>query len=156
MIKVKTTGFRELGLALKELDAKVQRNVLRAASNAGAQVVKKAIARKAPLADEPYTVSDSAGNQVLVPPGNLKKQMIVKRLKPSETPLSVEHLVTMRSKREHGYARRIGTLQEFGTVKQAPQPFFRPGAEEAMQPAIDAIKSRFKQRIDKAIRELSK
>lgn len=156
MIRVKTTGFRELGLALKELDAKVQQKILRSVTSAGATVVKKTIARKAPVADAEYTVTDSAGNKVTVQPGNLGKKVNVRKLKASETTASSEHIVSLAATRKDGYARRIGTLQEFGTVDQPPRPFFRPGAEEAMNPAIEAMKSRFKVRIDKAISEVKR
>lgn len=149
--RYQVTGMRELGEAFRTLSTKVQKNIARATTNAGAQVFKKKIAQLAPVAPEPYTVED-----VLVQPGNLKRNVVTKYLKPSQTTATSEHLVVMRGGKEHGYASRIGALQEFGTVKQQPQPFFRPGADQAVEPAIDAMKKRFKDRIDKAIQEASR
>lgn len=148
--RYEVTGIRELGEAFRTLGKKVQNNIARATTNAGAQVFKKRIAELAPVAPEPYKIEG-----VVVQPGNLKRNVVTKHLKKSQTSATSEHLVLMRGKKEHGYASRVGALQEFGTVKQQPQPFFRPGAEQAVEPAIDAMTKRFKQRIDKAIQEAS-
>ncbi|KQV85435.1 HK97-gp10 family putative phage morphogenesis protein [Rhizobacter sp. Root1221] len=142
-------GLRELGLKFKQLDEKVQKNVARSATSAGATVFKKEIARRAPVADEPYRIED-----VMVEPRNLERNVVVKRLKPSQTSATSEHLVVMRGKRKYGYASRVAVLQEFGTVTAPAQPFFRPGADAAAQPAAAAVSKRFGDRIKKAIKDL--
>lgn len=149
--RIEVKGLRELGMKFKQLDYDVQSKIARAATNAGAQVMRKAIAKNAPVAEEAYKQPG-----VIVQPGNLGRNVVVKRLKESETPATSEHLVVMRGKRKYGYASRVGSLQEFGTVEQAPQPFFRPGANESIDAAASAVKERFGKRIDKAIKDLSK
>jgi HK97 gp10 family phage protein len=150
-VKLKVDGLPALGAAFKTLTRDVQDKVARAATNAGTQVFKKRIAQLAPVAPEPYKIEG-----LIVQPKNIQRNVVVKRLKPSETPATSEHIVVVRGKRKYGYASRVATLQEFGTVKQPAQPFFRPGAAEAAQPAVDALKKRFKTRIEKAIKDASK
>jgi HK97 gp10 family phage protein len=149
--RFEVTGLRELGQAFRALDAEVQLKVAGNAASAGARVFKKRIAQLAPVADAPYLVEG-----VVVDPGNIGRNVIVKRLKASETPVTAEALVVVRGKRKDGYASRIGSLQEFGTVNQPPQPFFRPGAEQSMEPAAQAVKKKLQQGIEKKIKELSK
>ena len=47
-------GLRELGLAMKELNADIAQKIAFAATLAAANVVKKAAKDKAPIADEAY------------------------------------------------------------------------------------------------------
>jgi len=148
---VKAEGLRELGAAFKTLNADVQTNVACAATNAGAQVIKKRIAELAPVAPEPYKVED-----VIVQPKNIARNVVVKRMKPGETSATSEHIIVVRGKRKYGYASRVAALQEFGTVSQPANPFFRPGADQAVEPALGALKKRFKSRIEKAIKEAGK
>ena len=147
----KIEGLQQLTDAFRALDRDVQANVARAVTNAGAQVFKTRIAALAPVASEPYKIED-----VIVQPGNIGRNVVVKRLKPSDTSATSEHLVVVRGKRKYGYASRVGALQEFGTVKQPAQPYFRPGADQAAEPALDAMKQKFKARMEKAIRDASK
>jgi len=155
--RIELKGLREMGAKFKLLDYEVQKKIARAASNAGAQVMKKAIVKNAPVAPEDYFVQDAkGGDRLRVQPGNLGRNVVVKRLKEGQTTATSEHLIVMRGKRKYGYASRIGSLQEFGTVEQAPQPFFRPGANESIDAAANAVKDRFGKRIDKAIKDLSK
>jgi HK97 gp10 family phage protein len=145
-----------MGETFKGLSRDVQDKVARAATNAGAQVLKKRIASLAPIADEAYKVQNKKGETLTVQPGNLGRNVVVKRLREGETNATSEHLVVMRGKRKYGYASRIGSLQEFGTVDQPAQPFFRPGAQQAIEPALAALKDRFGKRINKAIKDRSK
>lgn len=139
---VQVKGLRELGLQMRALSADMAGKVARQATAAGAGVARKAIKAGAP--------KDT---------GNLQAAIVMKRVQ--GTPLTEEYVVAVRkgktrdakaAKRGEG---RLGKdafyapFQEFGTVKAPAQPFIRPGFEESVQPATDAIARRLKQRIDK-------
>jgi len=146
-----TKGLRELSIAFKALDGELQQKIARSATAAGAGIFKKAIARLAPVAPEPYKIEG-----LIVQPGNLARNVVVKRLKPGQTDATSEHLVVMRSKRRYGYAGRIGSLQEFGSVNMSPNPFFRPGADAAAEPAANAVRDRLAKGLKAAIKKLEK
>lgn len=135
-------GLRELGLAMRALGADMAGKIARQATAAGAGVARKAIRARAPR--------DS---------GNLAAAIVMKRVR--NTPLTEEYVVAVRKgktrdavagKRGQG---RLGKdafyagFNEFGTVKMPAQPFVRPGFEESVQPATEAIARRLKQRIEK-------
>jgi len=147
MATIKVEGLRQLGQAMRTLSADVNKKIARAATGAGAQVVKKAVkaAVRDPRADEAYKVEGTT-----VQPGNISRNVVAKALKPHEAGMTSMHIVTVRGKKKHGYASRIGALQEFGTVNMPANPFMRPGFEGSKTQAVEAIKNRLKQRIDKA------
>lgn len=133
---VQVQGLSQLGQSLKSLGTDMQIRVARRATNAAAQVVKKAViaAVNDPRADKPYTVEGE-----LVFPGNISRNIIVKRIQPGETDLTSEHIVAVRGKAAHGYASRIASLKEWGTVKEAPTPFMTPGFETSKGAALEAM-----------------
>lgn len=133
---VQVQGLSQLGQSLKGLGADMQARIARRATNAAAQIVKKAViaAVNDPRADKPYKVEGE-----LVFPGNISKNIIVKRIPPGETDLTSEHIVTVRGKAAHGYASRIASLKEWGTVKEAPTPFMTPGFETSKGSALEAM-----------------
>lgn len=143
--RVEIKGLRELGEAMKALGNDVGLKIARSATNAGAQVIKRRAKELAPVAPEPYTIEG-----VIVQPGNIGKNIVVKRLKRGQTQLTSEHVVTVRGKAKYGYASRVGALQEFGTVKQSAQPFMRPAFEQEKGFAVQKIRETLKRRIDKA------
>ncbi len=150
VVTFQVKGLQELGQALSELTADIQGKVGRATTNAGAQVIKKIAARKAPVAPTDYVVRANKGDKgVVVPKGNVGKKVSVKYLG-TKTGLTSEHIVFVKGKRKDGYANRIGTFAEFGTVKETPRPFMRPALAEGKEQAVEAMKSRLKIRIDKA------
>lgn len=144
-VTIKIEGLSALGERMRGLAEKVNLKIARSATNAGAQVVKKAAVRKAPDSDAPHKL-----NGVVINPGNLKKNIVVKRVNPAKTQLTSEHLVTVRGKRKDGYAARYGRLQEFGTVDMAAQPFLRPAFDEQKQAALAAITKKLADAITKA------
>lgn len=146
---VKVEGLRELGARFKTLSEDIQKKTARAATNAGAQIIKRRAKELAPIAPAPYIVDDGTEGGQLVQPGNIPKNIVVKRVPPSQTTLTSEHVVAVRGKRKDGYANRIGVLQEFGTVKQAPQPFMRPAFDQEKGFAVAAIKQKLRERIEK-------
>lgn len=133
---------------MRALGEDMSRKVAVAATGAGARVIRDLAKQKAPVAAEDYVVEGQP-----VERGNLPKQIVSKQVPKSQRQLTSEHVVAVRGKRKHGYASRIGALQEFGTVKQAPQPFMRPAFDEGKDKALQAITDRLRARIAKAQKE---
>lgn len=148
---VRVEGLRELGETMRALGRETATKIAGAMTNAGAQVVKKDAIRRAPEHDEPHKVDG-----VLVQPGNLKRNIVVKKVSRNRTPLTSAHIVTVRGKKKDGYAARYGRLQEFGTVHQAPQPFLRPAFDSNRMQAVQAMKKRGEQRIMAAAKKAAK
>lgn len=146
--RTRVEGLRQMGQAMSTLRQDVSRKVAVAATGAGARVIRDLARQKAPVADENYEVEGQP-----VERGNLPKQIVAKQVPKSQRQLTSEHVVAVRGKRKHGYASRIGALQEFGTVKQAPQPFMRPAFDEGKGKALQAITDRLSARIAKAQKE---
>lgn len=146
---VKVAGLRQLGEAMKSMSADMRGKVGRAAANAGAQVIKKKAIALAPISDKPHQLGVRKGE--IVQPGNLRKNIIVKRLPDTEKSLSHQYIIGVR----HGSGKAgkdafYWKFLEFGTAKMAARPFMRPAFESSKTEAVDKIKSTLKQRIDKA------
>lgn len=148
---VKVDGLRELGEAMSALGKEVAQKIAASMTSAAAGVIRKDAIARAPEHDEPHTVDG-----VLVQPGNLKKNIVRKKVSKSKTRLTSEHLVTVRGKRKDGYAARYGRLQEFGTVHHAPQPFLRPAFDSNRMKAVDAMKKTAGRRIEAAAKKAAK
>lgn len=139
-VTVKIDGLSDLGKRLQTLSDDMQGKVARAATAAGAVLVKNAAIRKAP--------EDT---------GNLKRNVIAKRIPKSQTNLTSEHIVTVRKGKKTAKQKAAGLRDayyaswvEFGTVKMAPQPYLRPAFDENKEKAVQAIKDRLEARIKKA------
>lgn len=145
--RTEVKGLRELGEALKALGDDVGLKIARAATASAANVIKKRAKQLAPIAPEPYTIEG-----VLVQPGNIGKNIVTKRVKRGETNLTSEHVVAVRGKAKYGYASRVGSLQEFGTVNHPAQPFLRPAFDQEKGAAVTAMVDRLQKRIDRAQR----
>ncbi len=144
-VTIKVEGLKELGQMFERLSDDMQKKVARSATNAAAQVVKKIAIRKAPVSDPSVTPN--------IPPGNLKKNIIVKRSRLRNSNLTSEHRVTVRGKAAGVISPyRVGVFQEYGTVQHGPQPFMRPAIDQGASQAIEAMKKKIKERIDKANR----
>ena len=143
--RIEIKGLRELGEAMKALGDDIGLKIARSATNAGAQVIKRRAKELAPVAPESYEIEG-----VVVQPGNIGKNIVVKRLKRNQTQLTSEHVVTVRGKAKYGYASRVGALQEFGTVHHPAQPFMRPAFEQEKGFAVQKMRETLKRRIDKA------
>ncbi len=148
---VRVEGLRELGEAMRALGRETATKIAGSMTSAGAQVVKKDAIRRAPEHDEPHKVDG-----VLVQPGNLKKNIVAKKVSKSKTPLTSAHIVTVRGKKKDGYAARYGRLQEFGTVHHAPHPFLRPAFDANRMQAVQAMKKAGERRIAAAVKKAAK
>lgn len=141
---------------MRALSAEVSQKISRAAVQAGAKVIKDLAVSKAPVAKEPYVVRKNKADKhgVLVQPGNIPKNIVTKRVKDSR--MTAETVIAIRGKRKDGYASRIASLKEFGTVKMPAEPFMRPAFDEGGRKAVDAVKNRLTTRIAKAVRDNAK
>lgn len=173
-VTVKVQGLRDLGDRMKTLSEDVNKRIARAATAAGAAVIKKA-----------------AQNLVPVKTGALKKGIVVKRIPKSESGLTSEHIVTVSSREMKKYVAKsraaVVELQgpiapttingktyrakkllgrkesytslgdffyahfvEYGTAKMPAQPFLRPAYDQNKERAVEAIKDRIEKRLKKA------
>jgi HK97 gp10 family phage protein len=139
-VSVKVDGLRALGERMKGLSDDVNNRIARAATAAGAVVIRDAAKRKAPVRT-----------------GNLQKNIVVKRLPKGEATLTSEHIVTVRRGKLTKKQRAAGlvdafyaTFVEYGTARAAAQPFLRPAYDENKEKAVQAIKDRISQRLAKA------
>ena len=145
-------GLKELEARLNELSAEVAGKIsVRAVADA-ARLVRDSARRKAPIAEEAYLASGSGksrlkGEGVLVQPGNVPRNIIMKRKK--RVALAASYVVTVRGKQKNGYASRIGALIEYGTVSQPPRPFMAPALRENIEPATRAMAKRIAQQLKK-------
>lgn len=142
-VTIKIDGLAALGERMRGLADKVNLKLARAANNAGAQVIKKAAVAKAPDSDAPHKIDG-----VLVNPGNLKKNIVVKRV--TKSALTAEHIVTVRGKKKDGYAARYGRIVEHGSVKMGARPFLRPALEGNQSKIIDAVAKKLGDGLKKA------
>lgn len=148
---VRVEGLRELGVAMQALGADVAKRIATSMTSAAAGLVRKDAIARAPEHDEPHVVDG-----VEVQPGNLKRNIVRKKVGKGKTSLTSEHIVTVRGKREDGYAARYGRLQEFGTVHHAPQPFLRPAFDNNRMRAVEEMKRVGKRRIEAAAKKAAK
>lgn len=139
-VTVKVEGLADLQKRLLSLSEDMQGKIARAASAAGAVIIKNAAIRKAPM--------DT---------GNLKKNIIVKRLPKGEADYTSQHIVTVRKGKKTKKQREAGLKDafyagfvEFGTVKMPAKPFLRPAYDENKEKAVQAMKDRLEARIKKA------
>jgi len=145
---------------MRALSADVARKVARQAVAAGAKVVRDDARRRAPVAPRAYVASggEMVGSkrkgtrqlevdEVMVQPGNIPRNVVMKAVR--KTQLTAQYDVGVRGGRKNGYASRIASLVEHGTVKMPARPFLRPALELNVQAASDAMAKRLKQRIDK-------
>lgn len=127
---MKIEGLRELGMALKEFDSRVQKRIARSATAAGARVIAKEARQRVPV--------DS---------GTVKKNIRTANLKPKqpgiqETAVGVR--VNGKTKDSAYYWRYI----EMGTIHMAPKPFLRPAFEAKKLEAADKIKEQLGKRLE--------
>jgi HK97 gp10 family phage protein len=143
----KWKGLEELGENMRRLEEAVNKKIAGQATAAGAEVIVKLAKQKAPVADAPYK-----DGKVIVPPGNVGKNVIKKKLSKSETSLTSEHIVTVRHKGAGvvGHPYRVAIFNEFGTVKMKPQSFMRPAFDEGKSNASKAIIDTLAEGIEKA------
>lgn len=143
--RIRIDGLVELQKRMSALAADMQQSVAHGAVLAGAQLIKREAISRAPTADEEHVIEG-----VHVKPGNLKKNIVVKRVPKGQSTHTSEYVVTVRGKARYGFASRYGSIQEFGSVKQAPRPFMRPAFDTKKGEAVAKIIEILTKRIAKA------
>lgn len=139
-VSVEIQGLAELDRKLRQFGPRLARNGLRAAVNAGAQVIKK-----------------DARNRAPVDTGRLSKKAIyVKRIREEVTFTREAYAVGVRfGKREQQKDRDAFYWRwiEFGTKFKAARPFIRPAFESKKFEALQRIKEKLIERIEKLSRQ---
>lgn len=148
---ISVKGLSELGASLQALADDVALRVCARATFKGARFIKDLAITRAPAWPVAHKLKD-----VEVPPGNLKKQIIVKKVAKNKTYLTAEYLVTVRGKKKDFYAARYGRLVEFGTVKMSARPYLRPAFDGGKEAAVGIIKDELNDGIDRAARKAAK
>ncbi len=142
---VRVDGLQDLQRRMRALAADMQEKIAFGAVLAGANLIKKEAIALAPVGDVPHSIDD-----VEIQPGNLKRNIVNKRVPKGQRQLTAEYIVTVRGKAKAGFASRYGAIQEFGSVKQSPRPFMRPAFEHEKGFAVAKIKEILLKRIEKA------
>lgn len=130
---IKVEGLAELQRRMHELPQKLARSGLRSATNAGIQVIKKEAQAMAP--------EDT---------GRLKKAIFVKRSKSESSMTKEVFMVAVRVGRKAQQKAQDAYywfMQEFGTQKQAAQPFMRPAFESKKQEAFEKFREKLRERL---------
>ena len=141
------TGFKEMAKKLRDLGPRVGRKHLRAATSKGAAVIRKKARELAP-----------------VDTGEMRKDIQQKRERTSGDHVASYSVYTRSGKRSRlsGKARNVDKdsfywkFQEFGTAKQAPQPFMRPAFESEKENAVDVLGAELDKRIQKEVADMAR
>jgi HK97 gp10 family phage protein len=144
-------GLRQLGENLRALGDEVGSKIARSATGRAARIVKDEEVREAPIAKEDYVIEGQK-----VQKGNIPKQIVVKRVKSSDTKLTSEHVVAIRGKKRHGFASRVASLYEFGTVKQPARSFVRKSWDAKKEEAKNELIGTLARGIDRAVKKAKK
>lgn len=142
--RIDLRGQDALFAKFRKVKSELQTKIGRRVTNAGAQVIKKEAIVLAGISEKAHKVDD-----VTVQPGNLKKNIVVKRVK--DPSLISMHVVTVRGKRRDGYAARYARLLEFGTIRMRPYPFLRPAFERRKGQALSTMI----EVLDKAVKKVA-
>jgi len=147
-IKMTVTGLAELEKKMHELGPKLGRQALRAAINAGAQIIKKEAQARAPELT-----------------GKLKKNIFVKRATESCTPTKEFYVVGVRKgyyvvrvSQGHKKLEKVRDafywrFLEFGTMFIAARPFLAPAFETKKMEAFEAIKQKLGEKLQSLAQE---
>jgi HK97 gp10 family phage protein len=132
---IQIDGLQELLAKMKSLPVNLARNGLRAAVNAGAEVIRK-----------------DAVSRVPVLTGRLKKAIYKKQIRELSNNVQQTFFVGARSGKKYKKANKDAyywRFLEFGTSKMPAKPFLRPAFDAKKRQAVDAIGRKLKERIDK-------
>ncbi len=161
-VEIKLTGFKELGDTLRSFGAKIAANGLRAATFAGAAVIREATKRSHP----------EFRNKT----GTLEAAIIAAKRRSTDE-AKVTYRVTVRKAKKTVYTnnarnralkrvgkRRLvgvtasvyGRFLEFGTSRMPAHPFLRPAFIANQSAALEAMKARLAKAIEQAARAAKK
>ena len=136
---VQIIGLQELGDSVEQFTQKVQRQMIRKATNAGAEVFRREIRAKAPVRDDQYL----KGNKKRAP-GYLKKHIgRTNKALPNEG-----FQASVGPTKSAFYGRFL----ELGTSHQPATPFMRPAFDSKTGEAETAFANTLKQQIAEALK----
>ena len=160
---IQLTGFTELAAALRELPQRVAKNALRAAVNAGASVIKKQVVQNAPE-DTGLLKKEIYQKQIREKSGDFRQTYFV-----GVRTYKMKYANTRANRRKSRVTQAGESLKtydinaafywryvEFGTSKMTAKPFIRPAFEAKKEDAVEAIRTKLDERIQKYARELHK
>ena len=150
-VTVKVEGLRELGERMRELAQEVNQRISNRAVSKAGQFIRDLAKVRAPVL--PY---DQMLEGVLVPSGNLRDNIVVKKVSKGQTNLTSEYIVTVRGKRKDAYAARYGRLVEYGTTYAAPHPFLRPAFDAGKNTAVEIIRDELDKGLERAAKKAAK
>lgn len=156
MIKVtiKVEGLKELDEKLGKIDHKMRGKALDKAISHGLRPMHAKAKKYAALAKEPHTMQYGKG-EVTVQPGLLKSA--IRRRKLNKKELSQHKYSTAtaiyigKGTKQKLYPRYWHFI-EYGTRKQAAQPFIRPAYDAHKDEAVQRFKSKLSEEISKIIK----
>jgi len=126
------SGLSELTRTLEGMAANVQRNALRRAVSSGAAIIRNEAKERAPVRT-----------------GEMRRDIQMKRERTADAQIAT-YAVYVRSGKKSRLAGKARNVErdsfywrfvEFGTSKQAAQPFMRPAFEAKKNEAVDTIKA---------------
>lgn len=168
---VYVSGLKELQAALKELPQRIARNVLRGGVAAGAAVIRKEAAARAPVYYPAGSYTDLATGKTHItklqdghpPPGTLKRAVYQKQINELSSATKQVFKVSVRKGKQYQNQGKKGNLSqdayyaafvEFGTSKMAARPFLRPAFEAKKSEAVKAIRDYIAARIPDEVAKL--
>jgi HK97 gp10 family phage protein len=134
-VTLRVDGLSDLQEKLRQLGPRLSRNGLRSAVNAGAQVIRREVKARAP--------SDT---------GTMQRAIYVKQIREKSSDVQQTFFVGVRSGKrfqKKGLDAYYWRYVEFGTRKMAARPFIRPAFEAKKSAAVEAIKAKLAERIEK-------
>ena len=155
---VRIDGLADLERALRELPDRVAKNGLRASVYAGAKVIRDEARQRAPKAAQAL-----GPNQP--PPGTLKRSVIMKHVPELSGQTRQTFFVLVRHGKKYRKQGKKGNLSqdawywrfvEFGTRKMRARPFLRPALEAKRREAVQAMKERLADRIEREAKALKR
>ena len=142
--RIEVQGLRELGAAFKDLGADMSKRIIFSAALKAAKVTASRASQLAPVGDSPHKVGR---NGPVVQPGNLAKNIATKRKRGSKVGVAEYEVVWKSKKKSDPF---YGLFQEFGTAKQAAQPFMRPAFDQTKESALKVMQDTLAKRIARA------
>lgn len=134
-VEIKVDGLAELDRKLRALGPDIARKGLRSAVGAGARVILNQAKARAP-----------------VDTGTLRRALYMKQIREESSDSRQTFFVSVRSGKKEQKKNRDAwywRLVEFGTEKMSAQPFLRPAFEAAKLQALERIKAKLAERIQK-------
>ena len=155
---VRIEGLAELARALRELPERVAKNGLRVSVYAGAKVIRDEARLRAPKAAQSLGLGQP-------PPGTLKRSVIMKQVPELSSQTRQTFFVLVRHGKKYRKQGKKGNLSqdawywrflEFGTRKMRARPFLRPALEAKRREAVQAMKERLAERIEREAKALKR